>query len=405
MNNEKYLYQLAPDKIKFGLERTEQILACCQNPEKNFFSIQIVGTNGKGSTAAFLSNILCLKYKVGLFTSPHLVDFKERIRINSKKIKTTEVNCFIKKYQNEFETIKPSFFEIMTAMAMWHFKQNKVDIAILETGLGGRLDSVTACQNDIVAFTNIDLDHQKILGESIKKITIEKAAAINEFTRGVFSVKQKKEAHQILHNRAAQYNLAIQLVSRNTQSLFLQHMQGEHQIINAKLAETIARTISKKLFTKINKKDILVGLQTTKWPGRFQTISHKPTVIFDVAHNNAGIKSFIGTTKQQLLKQNYSKKTLICAFEASKIIDKTVIPLNNIFDNIICTETNIKNSMSCQQLAQCFQNPKVIYNVNIDNVLQKTLSTSGKNDLICIIGIHYFGTYIQKIYNNSFAKI
>jgi len=405
MENEKYLYQLAPDKIKLGLERTEQILECCQNPENSLFSIQIAGTNGKGSTAAFLSNVLCLKYKVGLFTSPHLVDYKERIRINSKKIKSSEVNFFIKKYKDKFEIIRPSFFEIMTAMAMWHFKQNNVDIAILETGLGGRLDSVTACKNNIVAFTNIDLDHQKILGQSIKKITIEKAAAINQFTRKVFSVKQKKEVHQILKDRAAEHSLEIQLSSSNVQRTNLQHMQGAHQIINAQLAETIVSSISKQLFSKISYKNILEGLQTAKWPGRFQTISLSPTIIFDVAHNNAGIKSFIATTKQQFSKKNYSYKTLICAFEASKTIDKAVFPLNNMFDSIVCTETHIKKSMNCQLLAQKFKNPTATYNTNIESVLQKTLEKSGKNDLICIIGSHYFGTYIGKIYNKSFAKI
>ena len=405
MKNEKYLYKVAPDKIKFGLERTKQLLACCNNPEKSFFSIQIAGTNGKGSTAAFLANILYSKYTVGLFTSPHLVDYKERIRINSKKIKNTEVNNFIKKYKNDIEKIKPSFFEIMTAMAMWHFKKNNVNIAILETGLGGRLDSITACQNNIVAFTNIDLDHQKILGKTIKKIALEKAAAITQHTRMVFTVKQKKEAHNVLKNQSKQHNLALQLASSNVKNYNLQHMHGAHQITNAQLAETIARTLAKKLFSTSNRENILVGIQKTRWPGRFQTINLQPTIIFDVAHNNAGIKSFIDTTKQLLFKQDYSNKTLICAFEANKKINQTVFVLNDMFNDIICTETHIKNSMDCKQIAQAFKNHKAIYDSDIEKVLQTTIEKSGKNDLICIIGSHYFGSYIHKVYNKSFAKI
>ena len=182
-------------------------------------------------------------------------------------------------------------------------------------------------------------------------------------------------------------------------------MRGKHQITNAQLAETIARTLAKKLFPKIDTEHILANIQKARWPGRFQTLNLQPTIIFDVAHNNAGIKSFINTTKQLLLKQDYSNRTLICAFEANKQINQTIFDLNDMFNDIICTETHIKNSMDCKQIAQAFKNHKAIYNSDIEKVLQTTIEKSKKNDLICIIGSHYFGTYIHKIYNKSFAKI
>ena len=178
MNVEKYLFNVSPTKIKLGLDRTYQLLKACDNPEKKLFTIQLVGTNGKGSTAAMLASILNEKYKVGLFTSPHLVDYKERIRVNFKKIKNKEVKVFLQKYHKNIKIIQPSFFEIMTAMSVWYFYKNKVDVAILETGLGGRLDSVTCCDNNILGYTNIDFDHQHILGNSIKQIAKEKALAM-----------------------------------------------------------------------------------------------------------------------------------------------------------------------------------------------------------------------------------
>jgi dihydrofolate synthase/folylpolyglutamate synthase len=405
MNIEQHLFQISPDKIKLGLERTNELLSCCGNPEKSIFSIQIVGTNGKGSTAALLANIFNKKYKVGLFTSPHLIDYKERIRINFKKIETKEVKQFLLEYKDDFEKIKPSFFEIMTAMAMWHFQQKKVDVAILETGLGGRLDSVTACKNSVLAFTNIDLDHQKILGETIEEITKEKVAAINLDTKQIFITQQNKKIHMILNNEAKKFKLIPKIIDSKFSNINLKYLYGDHQIMNAELAKQIAENISKKYFNKIQLKDINIGLEQTRWPGRFQIISKKPTIIFDVAHNNAGIESFIQTLNIFLLTKTFTKKILICAFEDNKNIHQSFFQLSKYFDNIICTETRIKKSMDCKKIFKLFQNTPGQYNKNIEKVLCSTLSGSQNKDLICIIGTHYFGPYISKIYNKSFAKI
>lgn len=134
MNVEKFLFNIPSQKIKFGLSRTESLLKACNNPEKKVLSIQIVGTNGKGSVSTLLAKALVDKgYKVGLYTSPHLVHFTERIRINFNKIKQNEIEKFINIFKQDIEKIKPSFFEVMTVLALWHFKQEGVDIAILET--------------------------------------------------------------------------------------------------------------------------------------------------------------------------------------------------------------------------------------------------------------------------------
>ena len=157
-------------KIKYGLSRTIDFLSICKNPENNFFSIQILGTNGKGTVAAIVSQILIdAGYKVGTYSSPHLVHINERIRINNENILDSEIKFFLDNFYNKAKSIRPSFFELMTVMAMWYFSKEKVDFAVLETGLGGRLDSVPACKNSILGFTSISMDHHEILGNTAHK--------------------------------------------------------------------------------------------------------------------------------------------------------------------------------------------------------------------------------------------
>ena len=174
-NLSKYLFSLESKGIKLGLERTYDMLEACGNPHESLTSIQILGTNGKGSTASIIAQILKKAgYKVGLYTSPHLNKLNERVRINGKAISDQDISNFIKTYKNKINNLSASFFEVMTALAVWYFHKNKVDIAILETGLGGRLDSVSACKSELLVFTSISLDHQHILGDTIEEIAKEK---------------------------------------------------------------------------------------------------------------------------------------------------------------------------------------------------------------------------------------
>ena len=239
MNIENYLFKIPPHKIKLGLERTEKLLEACNNPENQIISIQIIGTNGKGSTSSMVANVLQKQFKVGLFTSPHLIDYKERIKINFKNIKNKDVLLFLTTYKDKIEKIKPSFFEIMTVLSLWYFAKENVDIAILETGLGGRLDSVTACKNFIAAFTNIDLDHQLILGNTIDLIAKEKAGAINQHTKQIFSVKQNPVAEKIIKDKAAQFHLKPSFVINKFEENQFKYLHGKHQQVNASLAESI----------------------------------------------------------------------------------------------------------------------------------------------------------------------
>jgi len=175
----EYLFSRQNLGIKLGLERTEALMSAVGDPHKKLRTVQVVGTNGKGSTAAFLASIFMeAGYKTGLSTSPHLVNVNERIRINGITISDEYIAEFIATYKADIEQTGSSFFEIITAMGFKYFLDHQVDIAIMETGLGGRLDSVTVCDPMLTLMTAISMDHMEILGDTIEKITMEKAGAL-----------------------------------------------------------------------------------------------------------------------------------------------------------------------------------------------------------------------------------
>ena len=191
MNISNYLLSISSKKIKYGLMRTKQLLSACNNPHKKIYSIQIAGTNGKGSVSALLSNILAQGgYQVGLFSSPHLIKLNERIRINNQLIPDDMIKEFVVQYQNDIKKIEPSFFELLTAMSAWYFNKQQVDYCILETGLGGKFDSVTACENQGIVYTPISMDHHSLLGNTLSLISANKAKAINKNTDFIFSSNQ-----------------------------------------------------------------------------------------------------------------------------------------------------------------------------------------------------------------------
>ena len=181
MNSIKYLLAIETRGIKLGFERTRAMMKVCGNPHLMLPVIQVAGTNGEGSVCAILASILkSAGYKTGLFTSPHLVRVNERIRINGQPIPNIEIDSFIQLYKDDIERVEATFFETTTAIACWYFNKENVDIAIMETGLGGRLDSSSICNPLATVITPISLDHMEILGETLREITIEKAGAMKK---------------------------------------------------------------------------------------------------------------------------------------------------------------------------------------------------------------------------------
>ncbi len=289
------------------------------NPERKFRSIHVAGTNGKGSVTHMIASVFQQAgYKTGLFTSPHLKDFRERIRINGRMISEESVADFVEKYKESFDEIRPSFFEWTTALAFNFFAEEKVDIAIIETGLGGRLDSTNIIFPELSVITNISFDHMQLLGDTLEKIAGEKAGIIKSGITVVIGERQK-ESENIFINKAGEMNSSIVFASDHYQSEVISltnevqkfRIKKDHKILYEELSIdlagnyqiknicTVLQTLENlnKKFPKINENAIISGLRkvslNTGLQGRWQVIGRNPLTIADVAHNEAGIKSII----------------------------------------------------------------------------------------------------------------
>ena len=316
--------------LKKDLHNTIKFCNRLDNPQNKFKSIHIGGTNGKGSTSHMLAAILQQAgYKTGLYTSPHLKDFRERIRINGKMVAKSFVKNFVKNQKIAIEEIEPSFFEVTVAMAFDYFAKEKVDIAVVEVGLGGRLDSTNIITPELAVITNISLDHTNILGDTLQEIAFEKAGIIKKNIPIVIGEKDK-ETESIFLNKAkiehapisfSDINLTTQNINKKGNLLTLDLCKGD-EILFSKLAldltgtyqikniKTIIQTVLnlRKLGYSIPDNAIYSGLKNVKkltgLQGRWQTIAKKPLTICDTGHNKAGITEVIqniNNTKHQNL--------------------------------------------------------------------------------------------------------
>ncbi|MBP6413882.1 MAG: bifunctional folylpolyglutamate synthase/dihydrofolate synthase, partial [Bacteroidia bacterium] len=329
----EYLYSSLPMFQRIGaaaykadLNNTIALLKLVRNPEKKFKSIHIAGTNGKGSVSHMLASILqCAGYRVGLYTSPHLKDFRERIKVNGKPISQQDVVQFVEQYKNGFEKIKPSFFEITVGMAFEYFEKQQVDIAVIETGLGGRLDSTNVIKPLLSVITNISFDHEALLGTTLEKIAIEKAGIIklktpvvvgemqaeSRFIFSKYAIQNKAElffADQIYKVQNASIkgtvNPSQEMDITRTGKVFLEKLSipllGHYQQKNCCTVLQAVELLQQQSFV-VTEKDIKLGMakviEQTNFQGRWQVLNRKPLVIADTAHNEAGIKEVMKQLK------------------------------------------------------------------------------------------------------------
>lgn len=295
--------------MKLGLEPMRDLTRALGDPQKKLRFIHLAGTNGKGSTAAFCES--CLRaagHRVGLYTSPHLVSIRERIQINREPISEAvfaEGFDAVRRASAEIADHETTFFELMTALALWHFAREKVDWAVWETGLGGRLDATNIVNPEACIITNIGLDHQQYLGESLREIAAEKAGII-KYKVPVVSGVESGEASKVIVERSRDENCRLTLVIRDitVKDLglcdgkqraeidgleFSLGLIGSHQVDNAACAVAAMKQL------KISDDDIARGLESTVWPGRFEILSEKPLIILDGAHNAAGTQKLVET--------------------------------------------------------------------------------------------------------------
>lgn len=310
--------RVGPVAFKKDLTNTLKLCEVLGNPQQKFSSIHIAGTNGKGSTAHLIAAVLQARgLKVGLYTSPHYRDFRERIKINGVYISEANVVNFVAKNQPHFERIKPSFFEITVAMAFDYFAKEEVDFAIIETGLGGRLDSTNILQPALSVITNISFDHQQFLGDTLPKIAGEKAGIIKEKTPVIIGEEQP-ESKPVFIQKAQEMNAPIHF-AENTLSATLLRKRFDGQFFEIKEGQRILfSNIKLNLIGNFQKKNMLTALQAilifdeiqgtpifeslqsikagfkkvkslTNFIGRWEKLGENPTILCDSAHNEAGL--------------------------------------------------------------------------------------------------------------------
>ena len=306
---------------KPGLENITKLCAFFGNPQEHLKTIHIGGTNGKGSTSNMLASVLQEQgYKVGLYNSPHLIDFTERIKINGENCDKEFVFNFIKKLRNLPEEIKPSFFEFTTIMAFEYFYKKKVDFAIIEVGLGGRLDSTNIIKPMVSAITNVDLDHQNILGETLEEIATEKAGIVKQ-NIPIISGDERDLVKNIIQQKAIQNHSEFIDATRISTDLPTD-LKGNYQKKNIRVVLALVEELRKQNI-KISENSVEKGLmnvhQNTKFIGRWFQFSENPLIICDTAHNQAGLEMVFAQ-----LNDIEKHKHIVLGFVNDKKIDEVL---------------------------------------------------------------------------------
>ncbi len=317
-----WLYSTQMFGIKLGLEGITRLLKECGVLYPRARVIHVAGTNGKGSTCAFAESVArAAGYSTGLFTSPHLVEFGERIRVNGQMIPETDAArliCHVRDIIAEWE-IKPTFFELVLAVAMLYFAEREVDIIILETGMGGRLDATNAVPKDVAVLTPIGMDHTQYLGSTLEEIAAEKAAII-AWHRPALSAPQQPECVRAIHAAAQRMDTDYRIVTDECE--YALGLHGPHQRQNAALALAALRALPHFLASEA---EVARGLAEVQWPGRFEEIA--PQVIMDGAHNPPAIRILVESWRQAYGEQ---RARCIYAGSADKALDEVLSLLSPI---------------------------------------------------------------------------
>ena len=372
--------------FKKDLSNTLRLSAHLKRPEQKFKSIHVGGTNGKGSTSHMLASIFQeAGYKVGLYTSPHLKDFRERIRINGKVVSKQFVIGFIKRNKAFLESNNLSFFEMTVGMAFDYFSKHKVDIAVIEVGLGGRLDSTNIITPELSIITNIGFDHMQFLGDTLEKIAGEKAGIIKENIPVIIGQTQK-ETEDVFKNKAAITNSDIYFADQIVKDIYDSDLKGSYQTHNIK---TVIQSIEvlKKLGYKILNSDLKKGLlnvyKNTGLQGRWQILQQNPRVICDTAHNKEGL----GYTMNQLAAENYRDLHIVVGVVSDKDLTGIIPILPKKATYYFC-KPNVQRGLDAKVLKAVFVKNGLMGNAypNVKDAFKQAKKAAAKDDLIYVGG-------------------
>ena len=415
------MYGLRRFGIKLGLSTIRKILKGLGNPQNTYSCVHIAGTNGKGSVASALATILYRSgYKTGLYTSPHLIRFNERIQVNNRPISNKRVTqlytSIIRTHQGKRE---PTFFEFATAMALYEFAAQQVDWAIIETGMGGRLDATNIIHPAISIITNISLEHREYLGNSLQQIAGEKAGIIKKRKPVITAIRQKKAfdvVREVAKEKAAPlFRLGTDFkIRRNRKSTFSYYglenvwhnlrtaLPGSHQVENAALALAASELLNRST-TTIGQDSIRKGLSQNHWPGRLEIVSSDPLIILDGAHNLAAARNLAKFLSTNLGGRKLTLVIGILDDKPYKGMLKSLLPLAN---RVILTQAKSNRALSPQilyKVAQKFNLDSTIIS-DVVQAVKVAIDTSIPNSVTCIAGSLYVVGEAKEAFGKGFFK-
>lgn len=419
----EYLEKIQNLGIKFGLDNVREVLLAFQNPHLKYPSVLVAGSNGKGSVCAMLSRILTLHgLRAGLFTSPHLVDVEERIRINDDLIPKSTFCRLLTKLREKIERLidekkllnPPTYFEHICCLAFLYFEHQKVDMAFLEVGMGGRFDATNVVHPIACVITTISAEHQKFLGESLSQIASEKAGIIKPHIPVICGAKDE-EALQVIKRRAEELDAPFQNIfdyrgifsKKKTNKGYIfriktdgeiftyePSLKGEHQGKNAAIAIATALTLSQR-WKPLEKDKILQGIRTTRWEGRLETISRHPLVLLDGAHNEEGVKAL------RKFIENFLAPPLILVFAAmrDKKIEKIADILFPLFGKVILTRFPYFRAATPEELKDkaLHHTSRLILEPDAERAYKLALKMAGSEGTIMVAGSLFLVGEIKKI--------
>jgi dihydrofolate synthase/folylpolyglutamate synthase len=402
--------------IKLGLRNTETVLNALGDPHRDFPSVQIAGTNGKGSTAVMLDSICrAAGIRTGLFTSPHLISITERIKIDGEQISETDFAALTTQVKTTSEELikqgrletPPTFFEHVAAIALLAFREARVELAILETGLGGRLDSTTAAGAEVVAITPVAMDHEEYLGDTLTEIAAEKAAIIRPGVTAVVA-PQEEEAFDVIVRQAERVGVAPRFVGRTLPDSFENislGLLGRHQIVNAATAIALAEALRERGFA-ITRAAIIRGIETATHAGRLelwegQPGASRPAILFDGAHNPAAAHAL-----RDYLEEFVARPiTMIFGAMRDKALAEMAATLFPKADELILTGLDNSRAATAQMLMTAvpltFDKARVRLVSSATEAVRIAKSVTPPDGLICITGSLYLVGAVQQILNES----
>ncbi|MCF7823599.1 MAG: bifunctional folylpolyglutamate synthase/dihydrofolate synthase [Candidatus Marinimicrobia bacterium] len=407
-----YIFNLTVPGVKLELSRVVQFMKILGNPYQAYKTIHVAGTNGKGSTSAMLAAIMtALGVKTGLFTSPHLIKPNERVRIGKTLIPDDFIIEKVDAWRPHIETLEITFFEVLTALAMVYFKEQKVEYVVLETGLGGRLDATNVVDPILSVITAISMDHENILGETLEKIALEKAGIIKP-GKPLILGQNKPAIQRIMRTRCHETRSVIIEVPRHVQIVEVDsHLNG--QLVSLKIQD---QTISVNLpllgsHQVENFSNVLValsqlgfaldssiiqeGLDAMHWPGRMQRLHENPTILYDVAHNLGGLQRLMDSLREIKLQDTI----LIAALNARKNISAMVPFLESWSGPVLYTAFKGHSSLDPESLRRFGMSSERIFNNPAEAYAQALRMLAHPGQVICFLGSHYLAESLFDLFS------